>query len=77
MGFRKPPAYAKLFGMNNPTPTALLIQERLGAPLATYVAERRNQGQSWNAVARALYDDTGIAVTSETLRNWYGTNAAA
>ncbi len=64
-------AYGKVLGMRKPTPTYLLLEERLGRPLDRRVVKARGQGQSWNQIARALDHDTGIAVTSQTLRNWF------
>lgn len=68
----KPFGNAKVIGMSNPpTRTYLLLEERIGEPLNGYVRNLRTEGKSWNAVALALYDATGIPVTSQTLRNWF------
>lgn len=59
------------------TPSYLLVEQSLGKSLARYVAARRKRDisgkrKSWNAIARDLRDDSGVAVTSETLRLWFG-----
>lgn len=51
--------------------TYLLIEERLKAPLDHEVRSRRADGDSWNAIAVALHESTGVLVTPETLRNWF------
>lgn len=53
------------------TPLQTLISEKVGG-LAEYVASRRSVGRSWRAIARDLRDETGVEVTDETLRGWYG-----
>lgn len=70
-------AYAKLRGMTNPSRTYLLLEERLGEPLAGYVEASRAGGLSWNAIARDLHERTKVGVTSETLRIWFFDSAKA
>lgn len=43
-------------------------------PLPDWVAQQREQGNSWRAIARTLREETdGVAdVTEQTLLNWYG-----
>lgn len=57
--------------MANPTRTYLLLEERLGSPLARYVRGRRLDGRSWDAIALDLHTDTQIPVTGESLRAWF------
>lgn len=57
--------------MSKPTRTFLLVQERLGKNLSQYVARRWNAGASWNEIARDLYSETNVGITSETLRIWF------
>jgi len=47
-----------------------LLEEKLGRPLADFIAERRAR-QTWPEIAEALVDETGIAVSSESVRNWF------
>lgn len=54
-----------------PTATYLLLQERLGRPLATYVTKARSRGQSWSRIARELDQATDVPVTAEWLRIWF------
>lgn len=56
---------------------ATLIADRLGEPLPGYVIGKREQGQSWHRIALDLYERTGVLVTDETLRRWFGRGAAA
>jgi hypothetical protein len=50
----------------------LLIEERMGQPLDAFVRDRRRQGDSWNAISVALLRRTDVAVTNQTLINWFG-----
>jgi hypothetical protein len=68
---RKILAYAKILGMNNRTPTYLLLENKLGRSLSRYVGAARKSQRSWNAIALELHKETGVAVTSETLRQWF------
>lgn len=60
------------------TRTQLLIQERLGdeRSLASLVAEEREAGKSWAAIALSIHDATRVSVTAQSLRNWYGADDA-
>lgn len=69
-------AYAKVLAMSK-TATYQLIEHVLGEDLATYVAARRDAGDSWDAISRAIYDRTNITVTRESLRNWFPEPVAA
>jgi hypothetical protein len=57
---------------------ALLI-ERAGYPLASFVADRRERGLSWDDINKQLRDVTeGVAdVTTPTLFRWYAKTEAA
>lgn len=51
-----------------------LIEDRLGRPLADFVAERhrpyvRNSG--WRTIAADVKEATGVVVSHETLRAWF------
>lgn len=59
-----------LHGMTQPSATYLLIEERLGEPLAQYVSARR-PGTAWRRIAMEIYSRTGVDVTYETLRTWF------
>lgn len=51
-----------------------LIQAKLGVPLADYVKSKRNRRkrESWRRIALLIRDETGIDVTGQTLRGWFG-----
>lgn len=57
--------------METPTTTQRLVDVLLGGRLEEYVRERRQAGQSWRAIVRDLYDDTGEYLTYETVRRWF------
>lgn len=57
--------------MSNRSHTYLLVEARLGKNLARHVAARRAANDSWNAIALDLHTRTEIAVTGQTLRNWF------
>lgn len=50
-----------------------------GTSLDAFITERREQDVSWERIARELSAATDgvVDVTSTTLRNWYGDQAAA
>ena len=58
------------------TTTYQLIQVRLGRDLAAWVGDRRQDGDSWRAIAAAATSITGIPVSHETLRAWFAEDAA-
>lgn len=64
--------------MPTQTPTQRLASILLGRPLGGWIEERRNQGRSWRLIARDLYEATNaqVDVSHETLRLWYGRDAA-
>lgn len=55
------------------TPTRLqrLISERLGVPIAEFVAEQRSAGTSWRGIADEIEQRTGIEISHTGLRKWY------
>lgn len=57
--------------------THQLIEAHLpeGQSLAGLVTEQRQAGKSWHAISVLVAVTTGVGVTSETLRNWYGPKA--
>lgn len=61
----------------NPTPTYLLVQDRLGTNLDQHIAARRAEGESWTSIAYEIRDITGMSVTGETLRSWHAATTAA
>lgn len=58
--------------MPEQTAAYLLVEDRLGTDLAPWVADLRDGGASWNTIALEVLKCTGVTVTSETLRNWFG-----
>lgn len=57
--------------MTSPTPTRLLIEERLGQGIAEFVAARRPlRVPSWRELAQEIADKTGVVVTDEAVRKW-------
>jgi hypothetical protein len=55
----------------------LLIEERMGEPLEAFVRERRRLGDSWNSISVALLRRTDVAVTNQTLINWFADSERA
>lgn len=56
----------------------LLIEDRLGRPLAEFVAERHRpyvHGSGWRRIAADVLDATGVGVSHETLRAWFEAEA--
>jgi len=58
--------------MTSVTPQQTLIEIRLGGDLAGYVARSRADRKGWRPIAEAISKQTGLAVSHETLRVWYG-----
>lgn len=62
------------------TPSQALAEVVLGRPLSEYVAEKRSARPqwSWQLISEQLTADTDgrVTVTRETLRQWYGIEAA-
>lgn len=51
-------------------PLRPLVDRILGGTLNAWLTERRDQGLSYDAIARQLERDHGVSVTSETVRTW-------
>ena len=62
--------------MPQPTPKQQLLQIRLGRDLSTYIAEARAAGREWRVIADDLTAVTGIKISHESLRQWFGRSAA-
>lgn len=58
--------------MQKPSRAYQLVEERLGCDLAPWVADLRDGGASWNTIAVEILTMTGVSLTAETLRNWFG-----
>lgn len=57
--------------MTSPTPTRLLIEERLGQGIDEFVKARRPlRVPSWRELAQEIAERTGVVVTDEALRKW-------
>jgi hypothetical protein len=56
------------------TPMRELIEGRLDGPLADFVAAHRSSGTAWRRIAMEVWRTTGVDVSSETLRTWFGTD---
>lgn len=53
------------------TPQQTLIEIRLGGDLAGFVHRSRAEGKAWRPIAAEISEKTRIAVSHETLRQWY------
>ena len=58
------------------TPLRTLLDIKLGG-LDDFVHSRRGAGTSWRVISNDIRDQTGIDITYETLRAWYGTDKKA
>lgn len=60
--------------MSEATRLRVAAEEALGVPLDAYVAQRRDQGKSWQVIAREIGDATDheIEINRESLRVWFG-----
>lgn len=47
-----------------------LVDRALGGGLCEFLQSRRDAGDSYATIARALHSDHDIAVTAETVRVW-------
>lgn len=52
------------------TPLARLISHYLGVPVGEYIAKQRAQGVTWFEIRKAIDDETHMAPSEQTLRNW-------
>lgn len=51
-------------------PKFQLVDLKLGGRLEPLLAERRHAEVSYDAIAREVWDRTGVPVTGPTIRNW-------
>lgn len=56
--------------MPNRSPKYLLAEERLGSDLGDFLNGRRKQGVTFERIARELWTETSVDVTSQTIANW-------
>lgn len=52
------------------TPKYLLVQERLGADLATLIQQWRDLGLSYNKIAAHLEAEARVPLTGQTISDW-------
>jgi hypothetical protein len=62
--------------MVSETNTRRLLNLLLEGQLRPFVKARREQGLPWRIIARDVFDATGVDVTAETLRVWFGDSDA-
>jgi hypothetical protein len=62
--------------MTQPSPTYLLIEQRLGKPLADFIGERRPH-TAWRRIAMEILKRTDVDVTYETLRTWFSADESS
>lgn len=48
----------------------LLVEERLGRDLAELLTQRRDDKVTFERIARELWTETGVDITSQTVANW-------
>ena len=53
-----------------PAPSVIFLDRILPGGLAGFVATRREQGQSFDRIARAIQDEADFYVTAQTVRRW-------
>jgi len=58
--------------MRQNTPKYELVQLRLGRSLQAYVEAARKERLSWRTIATDLSAVSGVTVSWETLRDWFG-----
>lgn len=60
-------------GMANRTTLQRLVEVKLKEPVVPWIARHRQRGTrtSFRHIAEDLKAETGVEVTSETLRQWY------
>lgn len=56
--------------MQQPSARYLLIEDRLGEPLARFIAERRARSVAYYKIAMEITQRTGVSVSFETIRTW-------
>jgi hypothetical protein len=60
-----------------PTPKQMLLELKYDGDLAHDINAWLAGGQSWRQIARTVSERTGLTVTYESLRSWYGTTEHA
>lgn len=64
--------------MSSTSRTYQLIEERLdGTTLADYIRSRRPAPATWRQLAAEIKEKTGVNVSYETLRSWFGESGSA
>ena len=58
--------------MSSTSRTYQLIEERLDGTLADYIRDRRPPQATWRQLAADIQEKTGVNVSYETLRTWFG-----
>jgi hypothetical protein len=53
------------------TPTVLLLEAKLGEPLADFVRNLRADERSWAYIGRKLRERTDVQFSDEALRLWF------
>lgn len=56
-----------------PTPKQMLLEHLYDGPLRSDVTALLNAGASWREVAERVTTRTGVSISYESLRQWYGT----
>lgn len=64
-------AIGKVLDMAQPPEKYRDIEEKLGEPLADFVAARRAESVSWRRIANAILLKTGTDISDESLRMWF------
>jgi hypothetical protein len=59
------------------TATRRLLDLLLDGHLESFIQERRDQQVPWRLIAREVYERTGVDITAETLRSWFGQDRSA
>lgn len=60
-----------------PTPKQLLLEHTYGGDLAGDIAALVADGKGWREIAQHVTTETGVKVSHESLRQWYGQSAEA
>jgi hypothetical protein len=59
------------------TPLAQLAEAKLGRDLTMFVRLRLAEGIGWRRISDELHAASGVRVSHESLRSWYGRTEAA
>jgi hypothetical protein len=57
--------------VSNRSAKFLLIEDRLGSSLSELIRKRKDDGDSYEVIARYLWATTGVDVTAQTVSNWH------